>query len=57
MESESVRVNFLRTDATAHIVTPSTHTTTKMSDVVLNSGMVGLGDGDAVGETVGGRSR
>jgi hypothetical protein len=23
-----------------------------MSDAVLNSGMVGLGDGDAVGETV-----
>ena len=35
------------------MVTAKTHTTTKMSDAMLNSGMVGLGDGDAAGETVG----
>lgn len=34
-------------------VTARTHTSTKMSDAVLNSNMVGLGDGDAIGEVVG----
>jgi hypothetical protein len=34
------------------MITARTHTTTKMSVTVLNSGMVGLGDGDSVGEIV-----
>ena len=50
MESELAPANFLCGDATAQMVTAKTHATSKMSDAVLNSGMLGLGDGDAVGE-------
>ena len=39
--------------ATAHMVTVRIDTVTKMSDAVLNSGMVGLGDSDEVEDTVG----
>ena len=53
MESELAPANFLCGDATAQMVTAKTHATSKMSDAVLNSGMLGLGDGDEVGEAVG----
>ena len=40
-------------DATANMLIVKTHTTTKTSAAVPNSGMVGLGDGDAVEVGVG----
>jgi hypothetical protein len=51
LELELVRVDFLCADATAQMVTASTHTTTKMSDAVLNSGIVELGDVALITET------
>jgi hypothetical protein len=39
------QVDFLYDKATMQMVTARKHTTTKMVDAVLNSGMVGLGDG------------
>jgi hypothetical protein len=53
LKSELVRLDFLFANAVADMVTARTHPTTEMNDAVLNSGINGLGDGDAVGETVG----
>ena len=46
LESERVRVDFLTTNATAHKVTTTTATITKMRHAPLNSGKVGLGDAE-----------
>jgi hypothetical protein len=50
-ESERVRVDFLTANATAHKVTTTTATATKMRPVLLNSGTVGLGDTDVLEES------
>ena len=44
LESERVRADFLAANATAHKVTATTATTTKMRYPLLNCGGVGLGE-------------
>ena len=49
LKSESVRADFLNANATAQKVTAAITTIIKMTVEGLNSGTVGLGDGDVVG--------